>query len=272
MGKFDGILLATDLDGTLLTDEKTISCQNKEAIEYFISEGGYFTITTGRSQLGIQLVLEQIMPNAPIVLYNGSAVYDIKKDKILWETFLDENAKNVFKMIEEEFPFSAIEVWGLNDIFVTRTNMRLEEQLAFEGIAGNYLHFSEISEPLRKALFIQEEDEIEQVRNKLLSSSYSNSYNFMQSSPHYYEILPKDASKGNGLLKIAEILGISPQKTVGVGDNENDISLITKAGIGVAVANAVPSLLDVADFITTDNNSHAIAAVIYAIENKSITF
>lgn len=270
MGKFDGILLATDLDGTLLSDDKSISEENKNAIEYFMSEGGHFTITTGRSKHGIDSILERIKPNSPIVLFNGSAVYDINKDKIVWETFLDDNAKNVLEMIENKFPFAGIEVCGKNGIYVSRGNELIRQQLAFENIAENYLHFSKVSEPWRKALFVQEEDKLPYVREEIAASIYSKNYNFMQSSPYYYEILPKDASKGNGLLKIAEILGIPPEKTIGIGDNENDISLVRDAGVGVAVANAIPSLLDIADFISTDNNYHAVSTVIYGIENNII--
>lgn len=270
MGKFDGILIATDLDGTLLSDDRSISRENKDAIEYFMSEGGYFTITTGRSISGVSCVLEQITPNAPIVIFNGAALYDVKKEKIIWETFLDENARNVFKLIEEKFPYAGIEVCGKNTIYVSRGNELIREQLDFEGIPENYLHFSKVCEPLRKALFVQSEELLPYVREEIASSPYGNSYNFMQSSPYYYEILPKDASKGNGLLKIAEILGIPQSKTVGIGDNENDLSLIRRAGVGVAVANALPVLLEAADFISTNNNSHSISTVIYGIENKLI--
>lgn len=270
MGKFDGILIATDLDGTLLSDDKSISSENKSAIEYFMSEGGYFTITTGRSIQGIRSILEQITPNAPIVLFNGSGVYDTKKEEFLWEAFLDENAKNVIKLVEEKFPYSGIEVWGRKDIYVSRNNELIRHQIKIEGLTENLLHYSDVAEPLRKAMFVQEAELLPYVREEIMASEYADKYNFMQSSPNYYELLPKDASKGNGLLKIAEILGIPQSKTIGVGDNENDLSLIRDAGVGVAVANALPSLLSEADFITTDNNSHSISTVIYGIENKII--
>ena len=270
MGKFDGILIATDLDGTLLADDKSISPENKNAIEYFMSEGGYFTITTGRSRQGINFIIDQIMPNAPIVLFNGSAVYDIKKDKFIWEAFLDENANNVIKLVEEKFPYSGIEVWGRKDIYISRNNELIRKQIAIEGLTENLLHYSEVSEPLRKAMFVQEAESLPYVREEIMASEYADQYNFMQSSPNYYEILPKEASKGNGLLKIAEFLGIPQSKTIGVGDNENDLTLIRDAGVGVAVANALPILLDAADFISTDNNSHAISTVIYGLEKKII--
>ena len=62
-------------------------------------------------------------------------------------------------------------------------------------------------------MFVQEAELLPYVREEIMASEYADKYNFMQSSPNYYELLPKDASKGNGLLKIAEILGKS-QNTV----------------------------------------------------------
>jgi len=272
MGKFDGILIATDLDGTLLADDKTVSAENKNAIEYFMSEGGYFTITTGRSRQGIDSIINQIMPNAPIVLFNGSAVYDIKKNEFIWEAFLDENANNVIKLVEEKFPYLGIEVWGRKDIYISRNNELIRKQIEIEGLTENLLHYSDVPDPLRKAMFVQEAESLPYVREEIMASEYADCYNFMQSSECYFELLPKEASKGNGLLKIAEFLGIPQSRTVGIGDNENDISLVCDAGVGVAVANAIPALLDKADFISTDNNSHSISTVIYGIEKKIIEF
>ena len=119
-------------------------------------------------------------------------------------------------------------------------------------------------------MFVQEAELLPYVREEIMTSEYADQYNFMQSSPNYYELLPKEASKGNGLLKIADFLGIPKNKTIGIGDNENDLPLIRDAGIGIAVANALPSLLAEADFISTDNNSHSISTVIYGIESKII--
>ena len=60
MGKFDGMLICTDLDGTLLRNDKTISCENIDAIEYFKQEGGYFTFVTGRMPFFVSYVLDTI--------------------------------------------------------------------------------------------------------------------------------------------------------------------------------------------------------------------
>lgn len=84
MKKFDGILFCTDIDGTLYNDDKTISDDNLQAIEYFKSEGGLFTFITGRHHIVSGEIYNAIKPNAPIGCLNGGGVYDYKKGEFLW--------------------------------------------------------------------------------------------------------------------------------------------------------------------------------------------
>lgn len=272
MGKFDGILLATDLDATFLTDDRKVTDENKSAIEYFMSEGGYFTIATGRSIRGLGFVLDIITPNAPLILYNGAMIYDLEKQEPLYETFLDKSISGLLEKIEAEYPFSGIEVCSGNTVYITRDNERIKKILSKEGVIGKYKHFSGVDMPWRKALFIQEADELPIIRKAIMESEFKNKCNFMQSSPYYMEILPLDATKGKALLKLAEYLGVNKDRTIGLGDNENDIPLIESARYGIAVSNAIPELLDIADIVTADNNSHAIAKIIYDIEKNIIKF
>ena len=79
MKKFDGILLCTDLDGTLLRNDKSISQENLDAIEYFKSEGGYFTFITGRMPCFSEEIYQVVRPNAPIGCINGGGVYDYER-------------------------------------------------------------------------------------------------------------------------------------------------------------------------------------------------
>lgn len=268
MGKFDGILIATDLDGTLLTDSKKVSDTDKSAIEYFMSEGGYFTICSGRSVMGVDSILGQITPNAPIITYNGAVIYDAKKKETLWETFLGEDSLEVIDFVENSFPFSGIEVCTDNGFAVSRSNARLKEQMKWENVPAIEIHHSKSPRPWRKVLFIQEADETDTVRNALASSPFAEKFNFMKSAPWYYEMLPENASKGLALLRVAEMLGIDKSRTVGAGDNENDLSLVELAGVGIGVKNASPEILSAADYITaSDNNSSPMAEIIKSIEN-----
>lgn len=272
MGKFDNILLCTDLDDTLLTNDKKVSEENRRAIEYFKSEGGLFTFATGRVPQGAKPVLEQIKPNAPMVCFNGGGIYDFNKEELLWSTELDKEAIEAVEFIEERFSFAGIEVCTENNIYFCRINHLVQKHKELENFPDNDIDYHKITEPWKKVMFIQEEEYVQEVKEALMNSPFAERYDFVQSSPNYYEMLPKGASKGAGLMELAKLLNVPVERTIGVGDNENDLSLIESAGTGVAVINAVSEVIDRADYITVDNNSHAISAVIYGLSHGSIRF
>ena len=265
MGKFDGVLICTDLDDTLLTTDKRISNENMEAIDYFMSEGGKFTFATGRIPYGAKLMLRYITPNVPMICFNGAGLYDLKKDKLLWSSVLDDEAIKAVEYVEERCPFAGIEVCTSDKVYFCKQNRVVEAHKKMESLPDNYEDYHDITEPWLKVLFMQEESEIDQVRRVIAGSPYADKYDFIQSSPNFYELLPKNASKGNAAKELAKMLRIEKGNVIGVGNNENDLSLIESAGVGVAVANAVDCVKDAADYITVDNNSHAISAVIYAL-------
>lgn len=270
MGKFDGILLCTDLDDTLLTTDKKISEDNKKAIEYFKSEGGLFSFATGRIPYGACLMLKHIEPNAPMVCFNGAGIYDHKKDKLLWQLELGEDAIEVLEFIDNNYPFSGIEVCTPDKLYFAKVNMVVERHKIHEKLPDRYEDYHNVSFPWIKVLFMQELEQVQIVRDALQNSKFTDKFDFVQSSPQYYELLPKNASKGDALMKLAEILNIPKNKVIAIGDNENDISMVKSAGLGVAVANAIKPLKDAADLITVDNNSSALAVLISLLDSGEI--
>ena len=90
MGKFDGILLLSDMDGTLLNGSSTVSPENLSALRYFMAEGGRFSVATGRSKPGMEHFLESLPINAPAVIYNGAVVYDFEAGCPVWQRPLGE--------------------------------------------------------------------------------------------------------------------------------------------------------------------------------------
>ena len=270
MGKFDGILLCTDLDDTLLTTDKRVSDENREAIEYFKKEGGLFTFVTGRVPAGAKLMLKYIEPNAPVVCYNGSGIYDFRSDKLLWNMTIPKEAVEVLEFIDKNYPFCGIEVSTADKIYFCKWNRLVKEHKEIENFPDNDMDYHDIPEEWLKVIFMVEPEEVDIIRNAIKGSKWADTYDYVQSSPWYYELLPKGASKGAGILKLAELCGIDPKMTVGMGDNDNDMTVMTMTGTSVAVANAIAPIKAAADYITVDNNSHAAAAVIRGIESGEI--
>jgi len=88
-------------------------------------------------------------------------------------------------------------------------------------------------------------------------------YTVLKSAPYFLEILDKRVNKGTGVKSLADALGIKPEEIMTLGDQENDIAMLEYAGLGVAMENAIPSVKEVANFVTKSNLEDGVA---YAIE------
>ncbi|MCD8391293.1 MAG: HAD family hydrolase, partial [Firmicutes bacterium] len=261
MKKFEGILICTDLDDTLLTTDKRVSDENIAAVKYFTDNGGLFTFATGRVPRGFSLILKYITPNAPIVSYNGGAIYDVDEQKFLWYAELDRSAVEVMEYVDKFHPYAGIECTTAKAVYFNKVNHLVEEHKVLEHFQANYSDYHDIAEPIMKTIFMVENHEIDEFKRAIQATEFPKRYSFVQSSPWYYELLPYGCSKGAGLKKVAAMTGAL--KTVGIGDNENDISLVCDADVGVAVQNAAAEVKEKADYITrNDHNHHAVAEVI----------
>ena len=269
MKKFEGILLCSDLDGTLLTDDKSVSEENRDAIEYFKSEGGLFTFITGRPPMIAKGVYEMVKPNAPIGCFNGGGIYDFESGKYLWSVELPKEAVELVKYAVSLFPDMGVQFNTQNRIIFTHENPATVWFREVVNISKDACDIDDINEATMKIVFCHKDPStLERLTKALNEHPKSKMFDFIRSEESLYEILPKGISKGNLLLKLAEILGIDQKKTVAVGDYNNDISMIKAAGIGYAVANAVPEAKAVADRITVSNLDHAIARIIEDLDKE----
>ncbi|MBQ1186612.1 MAG: HAD family phosphatase [Clostridia bacterium] len=267
MKKFEGVLFCTDLDGTLYTDEKTVSKQNLDAIEYFKSEGGLFTFITGRVPSTASDICNIVKPNVPYGCSNGAGIFDANENKYLWNMVLPKDAVELVREVDKKLPDMGIQYNTINTVYFNKDNSALEYFRAITGLPNIYCNYEEIDETVIKVIFAHDDkNQILELEKLLNSHEKAKYFDFIRSEERLYEILPKGASKGNALCKMAELLGIDIEKTIAVGDYNNDISMVKSAGVGFAVANAIDEVKAVSDYITVSNNDHAIAAIIDGLD------
>ncbi len=263
MKKFEGMLFCTDLDGTLYTSDKKVSRENLDAIEYFKSEGGLFTFITGRPPVIAVDICETIHPNAPYGCFNGGGIFDPEKNEYLWSVELPADVVELVAEVDRRLPEMGIQYNTRKGVYFNKDNAAQAHFRALTGLPNLSCHFTEVQESAVKIIFAHMDDgQMDAVMELLHSHPRADEFDFIRSERILYEILPKGVSKGAVLGKMAELLGIEMKNTVAVGDYNNDISMISAAGRGFAVANAVPEVKAAADFITVSNNDHAIAAII----------
>lgn len=263
-------ILFTDLDGTLLNDDKQVSEGNRAAIQRLLDAGHYFVVATGRptkSAFKVAKKLGLTMPGCYMIAYNGGVIFDCSTEEILMEKTLPmEYVRYLFQEAEKYGLY--IQTYGVDDkIYGTSEGEELQFYIGGNRGALDY----EIS---RNAY-----DQLDRVPNKalLIDLNHTGIIKFWKehreweqgrcdstfSCPEYLEYLPQGASKGNAVLTLCEMLGIDIQNAYAAGDERNDISMIEAAGVGIAMKNAVDVAKAAADYVTENDNNHdAIAEVI----------
>ena len=268
MGKFDGTLICTDLDGTLLRKDKTVSAENREAIEYFKREGGYFTFITGRMPYFAVDMYKSARPNAPIGCINGGGIYDFEKEKYVMTVELDKRFVELVAHIDRLFPNVGHQINTFDKVYFSKENSIMERFRRVTGAPNYQRAYTDFdNEPVGKVIFgIETEEELLGVKQALAEHRLADQFDFIRSERTLYEILPKGVGKGLAIKGLVDYLGIDPERTIAVGDYNNDISMFKAAGISIAVNNAPPEAKAAARFMTVSNNEHAVARVIYDIE------
>ena len=271
MGKFEGILICTDLDGTLLNSGKEISAGNRAAIEYFKAEGGLFTFVTGRMPSTSVYIYETIQPNAPFGCINGGGLYDYRRQEFLWAAELPREALELVDSVDRELPGIGIQVNTTQAIYFNKYNPAMVRFREVTGLPDIRCHYREVQEPLAKVVFGEDDEETLFALMRLLHEHpKAGRFDFIRSERNLYEILPKGISKGTAVQKLTELLGLDPAKTIAIGDYDNDVAMIRTAGLGCAVANASAAAKEAADYITVSNDEDAIAVLIEALDRGAI--
>lgn len=267
MGKFEGILLVSDFDGTIQPYGGEIPKNNLEAIHYFIEEGGLFTISTGRSQPSMKNRISDIIHNAPISLCNGAQVYDYEKDEEIWASKMPDHASEMVAEVLENFPDVGIEIYRGKEIYVINRSDKTDWQLERESLTAKYCSVADVPAGYQKFMMLGEHERLLEVK-AFCDSRPHYVFDTVFTEPHYYEVLDAEINKAKGLKHLHEHLGIPLEKVVAIGDYYNDLQMIEYAGFGAAVKGAPKEVIAASDFVTCPAEEGAIACLISEIEKR----
>jgi len=264
MGKFDGILLCTDLDGTFLNEAKA-SAENCEAIRYFQDNGGLFTVATGRAPVFVRN-FENYTPNAPLIVSNGTQICDHVTGKTIRYLQMPEYTTDIIDELYNAGLLTDVFVYDLHD---GGTHIKTDDHRAWNSETGTTpgKWLSKVPRPWVKILLQQATPE----KNSALKEYIENRWPGMFETDRSYSVGLELHAPGSGKGACIDILReMLPEirLVVGAGDYENDISLIKHADIGYAVGNALEEVRAAADRVTVDCTQHAIARIIEDIERE----
>lgn len=233
-------LIAIDMDGTLLNSQNTINKRTRDAILRAGDKGVYVVLATGRLMTSAINYSSKINLKRPIISSNGAVIIDENKN-IIFEKHIDpgriENIAHIADKNDVYYHF-----YGKDSFY---SNKYVEDIIRFYNPADSLEE-----EKIKFNLYNHIEDILKKDIN--ICSSWSNNV----------EIMEKDVSKGNSLKYLCEKLNIHRNEIIAVGDNENDLSMLNFAGLGVSMGNAKENVKSVADIITSTNDEDGVAEII----------
>jgi len=268
---FDKVLLTVDFDRTLTAPDSTIPQRNLEAIEYFMAEGGTFTVNTGRSTSTFAKYLETLPRNAPLLLYNGSAAYD--KGALQDLRILDLDLWETMAQMEALFPEMNLEVQGVSNHYLINSRPEMEALYRAQswrfsqakpgddlGPFIKFALFGEIRDTTVGHLFYGSVEELARLdfAQKEIKRLYGDKVEVYRAAPRIIDVHSKGVSTLNAARSLQAKLG--KEILVCVGDAENDVTMLDGADYAYCPADGV-----VADRYETVCNcaDGAVADVIY---------
>jgi Cof subfamily protein (haloacid dehalogenase superfamily) len=259
-------IVCLDIDGTLLNEHGRITEANRLAVERLKDEGHVIVIASGRTYGEIVRIVAPLrlmeQQRAYVVAYNGVLTVRLFPFAVMMKTLLHkEDVRRIAALLLPEG--FKMHVYAENRIYlsqdiVAHLDPSPEENKPLVRISmENY----DRDDDVYKVLVLDEADRLDQLRGRL-QSSLGERYAVFKSWDRLLEIVHHNGTKGAALANLMRLLQVPRDDVIAIGDEENDISMIRTAGVGIAMGNAKPAVLAAATHITLSHRSDGVAAAL----------
>ena len=279
-------LVAIDLDGTMLNSYGMVTENTKQVIKNTINKGTEVIIASGRPLDSIKTIAKEIGTENYFIAGNGALIYDIKKDEIIYEKFMNkQKVLEIIKICEENsiayniYTEKTIIAKGLkyNVLYYYKENLKKEENKktnitivedVYEYIKNleneKFLKITVCDETksvfnsiIRKLRTVEDIDVLDvlHMSRKMIKQGTED----VPIEYYYTEISLKDVDKWNAIEYLANKMNISKDEIIAIGDNINDKKMIENAKVGIAMGQSTPVITKIADFVTLNNNEDGVA-------------
>lgn len=258
-------LIAIDMDGTLLREDKTISKETLRAIDRAKAKGVKIVLSSGRPIDGIRRYLEELdlmRDGDYAIAFNGALIQATKTNEILAKTLMKLEDVSYLYDLSKKLKVN-IHILTENTCLTPKWNPYSQIEKDINDIPLEVIDFNNLpyDTSIVKIMMVDDPKVLTETINKLPKEVYEK-YSVLRSSPYFLEFLDKKVNKGYGVALLANKLGIRSDEVICIGDAGNDIHMLQFAGLGVAMGNAYPEVKKAADYITLSNEEDGVAHVI----------
>lgn len=253
-------LIVTDIDGTLLNDDGELGAESKKLLKELMKLNVMVSLATGRLNSAVTEIAKEISLNGYIISLDGALIKDYINDKTIYESYLKTSqVKKAITLSEKNLV--NIVLCHASTIYYTENNSVIPSLLSKYGASYNQVDSYQdyISGTLEIVCSSDIKDSIKQLEEKFsFPSSLGCNTSYFRSKKNenifYLEIRKAGSSKGKAVARMLKHLSIKAIQTAVIGDWYNDITMFQTKALKVAVANAIPELLKVADIVTAKSN------------------
>ncbi len=260
-------LILCDLDATLLDDNKNIPNINIVNIKKAIDKGCRFVLSSGRSNMSLNNFNKELGLNVKgcyCIGYNGGIIYEVDSLRVLIEHLLEGKFAVKAVRLCREYNVDLMVYYNERlyfekpseriNLYAKRSKLIPIQVDNLENVCAN---------DVSKVIIIGRNCILKDIEGEVYNRKMDSEMTTFFSADDLYEFNPLNIDKGTALDELSNILKIDKSKIIAIGDNMNDISMIRKAGLGVAVRNGTDEIKAAADYITEKtNNEGAVAEVI----------
>lgn len=265
-------LIALDLDGTLLDSQKRLSDRNRSVLEECVRRGIYVVPCTGRIWGGIPDFIREFPGIRYAITTNGAVVEDVREHQIIDERKL--TCTQALEILEMAHQFHTMyDVYVNGEAFGEERFLKNLESFLIPATLQGMIRATrkvvpDVAEKVRQLNIPAEKinyffDDLEERACAKKALEARGDVVISSSFKDNLEINALGATKGDAILRLARYLGLKPEETMGFGDGGNDLTMMKKAGVGVAMGNAEEEIKEASNYVTASNDEDGVA---WAIE------
>jgi Cof subfamily protein (haloacid dehalogenase superfamily) len=264
-------LVVSDVDGTLLTKDKTLTDAAKAAARRLHETGIGFTITSSRPVIGMRFLIEPLAITLPVGAFNGSCIVDPQMKPIELHLIPAAAAKRSLDVLNE---FGA-DIWLFtSDLWLTRRpdgEYVPHEKLAIRADPTIVADFKPYLESACKIVGSSSDARLLQRCEIAMRQALGAEATAVQSQTYYLDVTPPGCDKGTFVEAMAKRLGISTDAVATIGDMQNDLAMFRRSGLSIAMGNATDDVKKAATHVTASNEDEGFAKAIDMIlrENEA---
>jgi Cof subfamily protein (haloacid dehalogenase superfamily) len=255
-------LMISDVDGTLVRKDKTVSDATVEAVERLRAAGVKFTVVSARPLTGVLSILQRLGVEEPVGAYNGGTIAKPDGTVLSAERLDAATARDALARFDLDWVVTWVFADGKWHAKTTDTPHDASEIVTAAQQPTVVESFDDLVDRIDKIVAVSDDEPRLAALEAQTQVALKGRATVARSQTYYLDVTAPDANKGHGVTELARALGVPLEQTAVIGDGQNDVYMFKVAGLSIAVDNASDEVKTAADHVTASNMNDGVAKAI----------